>query len=134
MLIGVSTTFWPLKQCLYNHMQKWWSIGIFFIFPHSVIWFYKVTIERSIECWMFFSMSKKLHSNHTCIIFGFWPCPLHFIDTSLSFTILIGSEQDNKINLLHLIVVPQVIGEWQHYSTKTRQTGHVNEQSYVFYV
>jgi len=30
---------------------------------------------------------------------------------------------------LYQIVVPQLIGGWQHnYSTKTRQVGHANEQ------
>jgi hypothetical protein len=36
---------------------------------------------------------------------------------------------NNKIDILHLIVVPQLSGGWQHnYSTKTRQAGHTNEQ------
>jgi hypothetical protein len=35
----------------------------------------------------------------------------------------------NKIDLLDLIVVPQLSGAWQHdYSTKIRQAGHANEQ------
>jgi hypothetical protein len=35
-----------------------------------------------------------------------------------------------KIYLLHLIVVPQLSGGWQHnYSTKTRQPGQANDQS-----
>jgi hypothetical protein len=38
-------------------------------------------------------------------------------------------KQCNKIDLLHLIVLPQLSGGWQHkYSTKTRKEGHVNEQ------
>jgi hypothetical protein len=40
------------------------------------------------------------------------------------------SKQYNKIDILHLIVVPWLSGGWRHnYSTKTRQTGHANEQS-----
>jgi hypothetical protein len=40
------------------------------------------------------------------------------------------SKQYNKKFVLHLIVVPQLGGGWRHnYSTKTRQAGHVNEQS-----
>jgi hypothetical protein len=40
------------------------------------------------------------------------------------------SKQHNKIDLLHLIVVPQLSGGWQHkYSTKTLQAGCANEQS-----
>ncbi len=40
------------------------------------------------------------------------------------------SKQNNKIDLLHLIVALQLSGGWRHnYSTKTRQTGHANEQS-----
>ncbi len=36
----------------------------------------------------------------------------------------------NEINLLHLIVVPQLCGRWQHnYKTKTKQAGHANDQS-----
>jgi hypothetical protein len=39
------------------------------------------------------------------------------------------SKKYNKIDILHLIVVPQLSGGWQHnYSTKTRQAGHANEQ------
>ncbi len=40
------------------------------------------------------------------------------------------SKQCNKIDLLHLIVAPQVSGDWRHkYSTQTRQAGCPNEQS-----
>jgi hypothetical protein len=36
----------------------------------------------------------------------------------------------NKIDLLHLIAMPQLSGGWQHNcSTKTRQAGCANEQS-----
>jgi hypothetical protein len=39
------------------------------------------------------------------------------------------SKKYNKIDILHLIVVAQLSGGWQHnYSTKTRQAGHANEQ------
>jgi len=34
------------------------------------------------------------------------------------------------MNILYLIVVPQLYGGWQHnYSTKTRMAGYANEQS-----
>ncbi len=40
------------------------------------------------------------------------------------------NKQYNKNFLLHLIVVPQLSGGWQHnYSTKTRQPGRANGQS-----
>ncbi len=36
----------------------------------------------------------------------------------------------NKVDLLRLIVAPQLCGGWQHnYLTKTRQMGLANEQS-----
>jgi hypothetical protein len=39
-------------------------------------------------------------------------------------------KQYNKIELLHLIVVPQLSGGWQHnHPTKTRQASSANEQS-----
>ncbi len=39
-------------------------------------------------------------------------------------------KQYDKINLWHLIVVPQLSRGWQHnYSTETRQAGCANEQS-----
>jgi len=39
-------------------------------------------------------------------------------------------KQSNKFDLLHLIVVPQLGGGWQHnYSTKPRLAGSANEQS-----
>jgi hypothetical protein len=53
---------------------------------------------------------------------------------SFDFAILIQSyvvntKQDNKIDLLHLIVVPQLSsGQQQNYSTKTSQEGRANEQ------
>ncbi len=34
------------------------------------------------------------------------------------------SKQYCKINLLQLIVVPQLSGGWHNYSTKTRKAGH----------
>jgi hypothetical protein len=47
-----------------------------------------------------------------------------------SLNLKLGSEQYNKIDLLHLIVVPQLSSGWQHdYSIKTRQVGQANEQS-----
>jgi hypothetical protein len=40
------------------------------------------------------------------------------------------SKQQNKIFVLHLKLVPQLGGSWQHnYSTKTRQAGQANEHS-----
>jgi hypothetical protein len=40
------------------------------------------------------------------------------------------SKQHNKIDLLHLIVAPQLNGGWRHtYSIKIRQAGCANEQS-----
>jgi hypothetical protein len=40
-------------------------------------------------------------------------------------------KQDNKIDLLHPLVAPQLSGGWQHnYSTKTREASHANEQSF----
>jgi hypothetical protein len=40
------------------------------------------------------------------------------------------SKKYYKIDLLHLIVTPQLSGGWQHnYATKTRQAGFANEQS-----
>ena len=43
------------------------------------------------------------------------------------------SKQDNKIDLLHLIVASQLGGGWRHNnSTKTREAGHANEQSIFF--
>ncbi len=40
------------------------------------------------------------------------------------------SKQYNKIDLLHLIVVLQLSGGWQHnFLTKTRHAGRTNEQS-----
>jgi hypothetical protein len=43
------------------------------------------------------------------------------------------SKQCNKIDLLHLIVVPQLRGGWQHnYSNKTRQAGPANEKSMYY--
>ncbi len=39
-------------------------------------------------------------------------------------------KQYNKIDLLHLIVAPQLTGGRQHnYSTKTRQAGFADKQS-----
>jgi hypothetical protein len=39
----------------------------------------------------------------------------------------------NKINLLHLILAPQLSSDWQrNYSTKTKQAGRAIEQSCVF--
>ncbi len=41
-------------------------------------------------------------------------------------------EQNNKNDLLHLIVIPQLSDGWEHnYSTKTSQVGLANEQ-YMF--
>jgi hypothetical protein len=43
-----------------------------------------------------------------------------------SLNLKLWSKQYNKIDLLHLIVVPQLSGGLQHnYSTKTRQAGCV---------
>jgi hypothetical protein len=45
------------------------------------------------------------------------------------------SKQNNKIDLLYLIVAPLLIGGWQHnYSTKTRQAGRANEQSILLII
>ncbi len=42
----------------------------------------------------------------------------------------LGSKHLNKINLLHLIVAPQLSGgSWHNNSTKTGQAGRANEQS-----
>ncbi len=47
-----------------------------------------------------------------------------------SLNLKLCSKQYNKIFVLQLIVVPQLSSGYQHnYSTKTRQTGHANEQS-----
>jgi hypothetical protein len=43
------------------------------------------------------------------------------------------SKQYNKILVLHLIVEPQLRVAGDNYSTKTRQAGSTNEQSYVLY-
>ncbi len=43
------------------------------------------------------------------------------------------SKQYNKVDLLHLIVVPQLSVGWQHnYLSKTRQSGQANEQSMYY--
>jgi hypothetical protein len=40
------------------------------------------------------------------------------------------TKEYNETDLLHLIVVPQLSGGWQHiYSTKTWQAGRAHEQS-----
>ncbi len=42
----------------------------------------------------------------------------------------LGSNQNNKIDFMHLIVAPQLSGDWQHnYSTKASQAGSTNDQS-----
>ncbi len=47
-----------------------------------------------------------------------------------SLNLKLCSKQYNKKFVLHLIVVPQLGGSWQHnYSTKTRQAVRANEQS-----
>ena len=74
-----------------------------------------------------------MHSNHSCINLGFrlHLLPFYFIFYySYNFNLKLCGKQYNKIDFLHLIVAPQLIGGWQHnYLTKTRQTYRVNEQS-----
>ncbi len=48
-----------------------------------------------------------------------------------SFNWKLCSKQYNKKFVLHLIVAPQLCSGWRHnYSTKTRQAGRANEQSF----
>jgi hypothetical protein len=50
-----------------------------------------------------------------------------------SFNSKLCSKQNNKIDVLRLIVVSQLSSGWQHnYSTKTRLADCTNEQSNVF--
>jgi len=43
------------------------------------------------------------------------------------------NKNHNNINLLHLIVAPQLSGGcWHNCSTKASQAGHADEQSYLF--
>jgi hypothetical protein len=47
-----------------------------------------------------------------------------------SLNVNLCGKQYNKIDLLHLIVVPQLSSGWRHnYSTKTRNVGRAIEQS-----
>jgi hypothetical protein len=47
-----------------------------------------------------------------------------------SLNLKLCSKPCNKIDVLHLIVVPELSGGWQHnYSTKAKQVGHANRQS-----
>jgi hypothetical protein len=50
-----------------------------------------------------------------------------------SLNLKLCSKQYTKIDLLHMIVEPQLNSGWQHnHSDKKRQAGHANEQfSYV---
>jgi hypothetical protein len=47
-----------------------------------------------------------------------------------SLNLKLCSKQYNNIDLLHLIVAPQLSSGWWHsYSTEARLVGHANEQS-----
>ncbi len=92
-------TFWLQKQWHYNQVQKVLLHRYLLYFPKdSVILFYSVTFNTifSLEVYLlqFFSYFRysKFHS----------------------FNIKVCSKLSNKVYLLHLIVVPQLIGGWQH--------------------
>ncbi len=109
------------------------TISIYFIFPQdSVFWSFK---------WLWSSIFSLKSKNKIMLkspIHSFWSITLSSTIFSLlkntlwlhNFKITLCSKPNSKINLLHLIVAPQLSGGRQHnYSTKTRQAGPVNKQS-----
>jgi hypothetical protein len=87
-----------------------------------VVWFYLLIFKHN-----FVPKNVKKYTQITCAeIFSNYQTLTEFHNLNLKLC----GKQYNKIDLLHLIVAPQLSGGSQHnYSAKTRQASRANEQS-----
>jgi hypothetical protein len=124
MFMGISSHFGCWKSGAVIRCK--WSI---FFFPRT-LWF-----DLILQLWHYFLIKKQnicTHITHVLIrasnpiFYNFF----HSFRCCFDFKLKLCHKKYNKIDLLHLIVAPQLSsGRWHNHSTKTRQVGHVNEHS-----
>ncbi len=112
-----------LQRYLLHFSMRLCGLVLFCDFIHNFLpKKYKNTLKSSIHQFWLLTLSSTFSN--------FW-----ILSENQNLGLMLCSKQQKKINLLYLIVVPQLSGGWFHnYSTKTRQASHGNEQSMYSFI